>query len=54
MERLFSSVNIDDPEFLAKEQFLTAYHLVLALRQFAPHHKGGAGIAPLFADITKI
>lgn len=39
MERLFHGVNFDDPDFHATEQFLAAYHLVMALRQFAPHHK---------------
>ncbi len=38
MERLYHSANIADAEFYAKEQFLSAYHLLMALRQFAPHH----------------
>jgi hypothetical protein len=40
LERLFLTANLDDPEFYAIEQFLAAYHLILALRQFAPHHHG--------------
>lgn len=39
MEKLFHSVNKADPEFNSLEQFLAAYHLILALRQFAPHHQ---------------
>ncbi len=39
LERLFLAANLEDPEFYAIEQFLAAYHLIVALRQFAPHHR---------------
>jgi hypothetical protein len=34
MEKLFQSANLNDPEFYAKHQFLAAYHVIKAVRQY--------------------
>jgi hypothetical protein len=34
MEKLFHSANLNDPEFYAKHQFLAAYHVIKAVRQY--------------------
>lgn len=38
MEKLFDSVDLNDPEFHAKHQFLAAYHLIKAMRQYPPFY----------------
>lgn len=38
MEKLFHSVNLNDPEFHAKHQFLAAYHVIKAVRQYPPFY----------------
>jgi hypothetical protein len=34
MEKLFHSANLNEPEFYAKHQFLAAYHVIKAVRQY--------------------
>lgn len=38
MEKLFHSVNLNDSEFYGKHQFLAAYHLIQAVRQYPPFY----------------
>lgn len=38
MEKLFDSVDLNNPEFHAKHQFLASYHLIKATRKYPPFY----------------
>lgn len=38
MEKLFHAIDLKNPEFHAKHQFLATYHLIKATRQYPPFY----------------